>query len=179
MLTVTYLALAVAGCGYVVIALALGQAFDGDAGGGADGDFHFPLFSPLTLATFCGAVGAIGLLTSSGLGLSDSASVGTALGGGAVFTYVVTYAAWRLLVSSTGTQTVREHDLVGATAEVLTPIPQDGLGEVVAMVRGQRHAAPARTTDGAPVGRGAVVTVVRVAGVTLIVQTEPGPPRPA
>jgi membrane protein implicated in regulation of membrane protease activity len=180
MLTLTYIALAVVGCGYVAVALVLGQQVDGDGGGDAgDGGFHFPLLSPLSLATFCGAAGALGLLATFGLHLSDAASVGVALPAAMLFTYVFTYAAWRVLVSSTGTQTVREIDLVGATAEVLTPIPQGGLGEVVAMVRGQRHTAPARTSDGTPVPRGTIVSVERVAGITLIVRPEPAPVRNA
>ncbi len=173
MLTVTYATLAVAGCGYVAVALILGQVFDGDGGAdAADGTFHFPLFSPLSLATFCGATGALGLLATFGLQLSNPVSVAIALPGALLFTYVVTYAAWRLLVTSTGTQTVRESDLVGAAAEVTTPIPPDGPGEVVAMVRGQRHTAPARSADGSPLPRGAIVTVVRVAGVTLVVRPD-------
>lgn len=174
MLALTYVALAVVGCGYVIVALVLGHALDGDAGDATAAGFHFPLFSPLTLATFCGSVGALGLLATFGLHLSDPASVGVALPGAMVFTYLATYAAWRLLVSSTGTQAVREGDLVGAPAEVLTPIPQDGMGEVVAMVRGQRHAAPARSVDGSPIGRGGIVSVVRVVGSTLVVQAEVG-----
>jgi membrane protein implicated in regulation of membrane protease activity len=180
MLTLTYIALAVVGCGYVALALVMGQAFDGDGGGEAgDGAFSFSFLSPLSLATFCGATGALGLLARFGLHLSDAASVAVALPAALLFTYAVTYAAWRLLVSSTGTQTVRQADLTGATAEVLTPIPQDGLGEVVALVRGQRHTAPARTADGSPVPRGVIVSVERVAGVTLIVRPEPAPVRKA
>lgn len=176
MLTFTYIALAVVGCGYVAVALALGQAFDGDGAFDAgDGVFHFPLLSPVSLAAFCGATGALGLLATHGLGLSNPVSVAVALVGGLVFTYVATYAAWRLLMSSTGTQTVRESDLVGAAGEVVTPIPQDGLGEVVAMVRGQRHAAPARSVDGAPLPRGTLVQVARVAGVTLVVRPDAHP----
>ncbi|HTV02699.1 MAG TPA: NfeD family protein [Luteitalea sp.] len=171
MLTLTYVTLAVAGCGYVAFAFLMGQGFDGD-GGDADGGFHFPLFSPLSLATFLGATGALGLLATHGLHLSNPASVAVALIGSLLFTYVASYAAWRVLVSSTGTQTVRERDLLGATAEVLTPIPEGGLGEVVALVRGQRHTAPARTADGAALSRGAIVIVERVAGVTLIVRPD-------
>ena len=173
MLTLTYIALAVAGCGYVAVALGLGQAFDGDGGmATGDGAFHFPLLSPVSLAAFCGATGALGLVATHGLGLSDPASVGSALIGALLFTYATTYAAWRLLVSSTGTQTFREADLLGATAEVLTPIPEQGVGEVAVVIRGQRHTAPARTQDGAALPRGALATVERVAGVTLYVRSE-------
>jgi len=187
MLTLTYVALAVAGCGYLFVAIALGHGLDlhasgsdhGAGHGAGHGEFHFPLLSPLTVATFCGAIGALGLVATFGLHLSDGAGVVVAMAGAAVFTYVVTYAAWKLLVSSSGTQTVRELDLVGAIAEVLTPIPQDGVGEVAAMVRGQRHTAAARSVDGRPVSRGLVVSVVRVAGATLIVEPESAPVRKA
>jgi membrane protein implicated in regulation of membrane protease activity len=173
MLTLTYVALAVAGCGYVAFALTAGQLFDGDGGlDSAGASFQFPLFSPTTLAAFCGATGALGLIATFGLHLSDPVSVGVALAGGAMFAYAATYAAWRLLVSSTGTQAVREQDLIGAIGEVVTPIPGGGLGEVVALVRGQRHAAPARTADGAALPRGVIVVVERVAGVTLIVRPD-------
>ena len=174
MLTFTYIALAVVGCGYVAVALALGQGADGDTGlDGADGAFHFSLLSPVSVAVLCGATGARGLVATHGLGLSNPVSVALALAGGLVFTYVATYAAWRLLVSSTGTQALRESDLLGATGEVLTPIPQDGLGEIVALARGQRHSAPARTVDGRPLPRGTVVQVEQVAGVTLVVRASP------
>lgn len=174
MLTVTYVVLAIAGCGYVALALAMGHLFDGDGGGdSADASFHFPLFSPTTLAAFCGSTGAMGLIATHGLHLSKPVSVALALSGSAVFTYAVTYASWRLLVSSTGTQTVQERDLVGAVGEVFIPIPEGGLGEAVILVRGQRHAAPARTADGVALPRGAIVIVERVAGVTLIVRPEP------
>ena len=174
MLTLTYIALAVVGCGYVAVALALGQGADGEGGlDGGDGGFHFSLLSPVSVGALCGATGAIGLVATHGLGLSNPASVASALAGGLVFTYVATYVAWRLLVTSTGTQTVRESDLVGATGEVLTPIPENGLGEIVALARGQRHTAPARTSDGAPLPRGALVQVEKVAGVTLVVRAAP------
>ena len=179
MLTLTYIALAVAGCAYLVVALALGHALDHHDGGAGHAEFHFPLLSPLTLATFCGAIGALGLVATFGLHLSGAANVAVALAGASVFAYVVTYAAWRLLVSSTGTQTVRESDLVRAIAEVITPIPEGGVGEVAANVRGQRHTATARTTDGSPVSRGLIVSVVRVAGATLIVEPDAAPVRKA
>jgi membrane protein implicated in regulation of membrane protease activity len=180
MLTLTYIVLAVVGCGYVAVAMAIGQLFDTD-GGLADGAdpsglgqaaFHFPFFSPSALATLCGSVGAIGLIAIFGGGLSDRASLLIALPGGMLFTYIVTYAAWRLLVSSVGTTAITPPDLVGVQAEILTPIPAGGVGEAAAFVRGQRFTAPAREVDGEAVPRGAVVSVVRLAGATLIVRVE-------
>ncbi len=174
MLTITYLVLAVAGCGYVAVALVLGQLFDGDGlGGDADaGGFHFPLFSPAAIATLCGAVGAFGLIGQFGFRLSDSTSLLVALPAALVFTYIVTFVAWRLLATSVGTTALAPADLEGATAEILTPIPAGGVGEAAAMVRGQRFTAPAREMEGLAVPRGAVVTVVRLSGSTLLVRAD-------
>ena len=60
--------------------------------------------------------------------------------------------------------------MVGAPAEILTPIPAGGVGEAAALVQGQRFTAPARELDGNEVPRGAAVTVVRMTGSTLVVK---------
>jgi len=168
MLTLTYIVLAVAGCGYVLVALALGQVFDGDVA--ADGDFQFPLLSPSGLGALAGSLGAFGLIARFGLGLSDWPSLMVALPLALLFTYAATYAAWRVLVGSSTTSTIAAADLVGAEAEIVTPIPAGGVGEAAAFVRGQRYTAPAREVDGLDVPRGAVVSVVRLAGATLYVK---------
>ena len=63
---------------------------------------------------------------------------------------------------------------MGARAEVLTPIPAGGIGEVAAMVEGQRFNAPAREVAGRAVVRGQVVTVTEMVGGTLLVSIDEG-----
>ena len=60
--------------------------------------------------------------------------------------------------------------IAGSAAEVTAPIPAGGVGEAVAMVAGQRYSAPAREAGGGAVPRGAAVTVVGMAGPTLLVK---------
>lgn len=175
MLTVMYLVLAALGAGYVVIASILGhvaEAFDGHGDGG-DGHagltFHFPFFSPLALATLFGALGGWGLILNHGFRVTDETSLIAAIPLALATGYAVTYAAWRLIRGSRGTITYRMSDLVGAAAEVLTPIPAGGIGEVAAVVSGQRYSGPARERQGREVPRGAVVKVVEVIGGTLLV----------
>jgi membrane protein implicated in regulation of membrane protease activity len=178
MLTLTYIALAVVGCGYVLVALALGQMLDGDAG--ADGSFHFPLLSPSGLATLAGSIGAFGLIAQFAFGLPDWPSVLVAVPLGLVFSYAATYAAWRILVGSSTTSAIATAALAGVDAEIITPIPAGGVGEAAAFVGGQRYASPAREVDGREVPRGAVVSVVRLAGSTLYVKAAtPGSHRDA
>jgi membrane protein implicated in regulation of membrane protease activity len=174
MLTLTYIVLAVAGCGYVVVALALGQVFDGD--GSVDGDFQFPLLSPSGVAAIAGSLGAFGLIATFGFGLTHWSSVAVALPLALVFSYAASYAAWRVLVGSSTTSAIPTGDLAGVDAEVLTPIPAGGIGEAAAFVGGQRYTSPAREVDGREVPRGAMVSVVRLTGSTLYVKAAPPAP---
>jgi membrane-bound ClpP family serine protease len=162
----------------------------GDGGHGGDGDygvdggghghvvagaaavpaFHFPFFSPLALATLAASIGGLGLIARFGFGLHGASSLLVALPGAVVVTYLVTWAAWRIVRGSRGTSALQAGEMAGAPAEILTPIPKDGLGEAAALVQGQRFTAPAREVDGNEVPRGASVTVVRLAGSTLVVK---------
>lgn len=201
MLTLLYIGLAVLGCGYVVVSLLTGHLVDAFGGGGAghagggeaggldygvDGGghgsvsasdpggaaFHFPLFSPLAVATLFATIGGYGLVAKYGLRVGDGASLVIAVPLAVATAYAVTYLGWRLVTGSRGSSEIRPAQLVGAPAEVLTPIPAGGVGEVAATVGGQRFTGPARAAGGREIGRGAAVTVVRVVGGTLVVAAE-------
>jgi hypothetical protein len=55
-------------------------------------------------------------------------------------------------------------DLVGATATIITPIPENGVGEIAYVYAGSRYTAPAREERGVAIGNGASVKITRVAG---------------
>ena len=194
MLTVAYVGLAVLGCAYVLVSAFLGgsdSASDGHDSSGADSHsdygvdgtghgathassgtgagFHFPFFSPLALATLSAAIGAWGLIAQFGFRLPGDRSLLVAVPAAFVTAYLVTWASWRVVSGSRGTSTIRLSALQGAPAEVITPIPAGGVGEVAALVDGQRFTAPAREQDGGALARGAAVTVVRMVGNTLFV----------
>lgn len=196
MLTVAYIALAVLGCGYVLFAAFLGHAHDGGDAAHADhaahsegsygvdgsghgaakasadggGTFHFPFFSPLALATLGAAIGAWGLIAQFGFGMHDESSLFVAIPAALVTAYAVSWAGWRMVSGSRGTSAISLSALPGVSAEVTTPIPAGGVGEVAALVDGQRFCAPAREEEGGAVPRGAAVTVVRMVGNTLLVK---------
>jgi membrane protein implicated in regulation of membrane protease activity len=134
-------------------------------------EFHFPFFSPLALATLFACIGAYGLIALYGLRVKDAASILIAIPAALVTAYLITYAAFRIVGSSRGSSQIRLQDLPGAHAEVITPIPSGGVGEVAALVSGQRFTAPAREADGREVPRGAQVTVLRMVGTTLLVKS--------
>jgi hypothetical protein len=132
--------------------------------------FHFPFFSPLALATLIAALGGFGLIGKYGLGLADGPSLAVAIPAAFVTAYGVTYAAFRLVAGARASSVIRMDQLTGSSAEVTAPIPAGGVGEAIAMVAGQRYAAPARAVDGGALARGSVVTVVGMAGPTLLVR---------
>jgi membrane protein implicated in regulation of membrane protease activity len=198
-LVLGYMALAVLGAGYVLVAMVLGHhgdfdASSGDGDGASDADggadygvdqsghghvsaggasvaaFHFPFFSPLALATLAASIGGMGLVAKFGADTSDAASVLVAVPGALVVTYAVTWLAWKLASGSRGTSAIRPDALVGAAVEILTPIPAGGVGEVAAIVSGQRYTAPARERRGREVPRGAAARVVQLSGATLVVE---------
>lgn len=197
MLTVAYIALAVLGCAYVLVAVFLGHHGDhagGDgahaaahhesvsygtehggqgtatAGDGAAAGFTFPLFSPLALATLFAAIGAYGLIAKYGFEVSDAASLGIAFPAALATAYAVTYFSWTVVTGSRGSSAIKVGALAGAEGEVLTPIPAGGLGEVAAFVEGQRFTAAAREAGGGALARGTSVVVERMAGSTLVVR---------
>ncbi len=164
-----------------------GDGGDGDAGGhyGVDGGglgkvsasdaggaFHFPFFSPLAVATLFTAIGAWGLIARHAIGLTDAQSLLVALPSAFVTAYLVTYAAYRLVSSSRGSSLLRADRFAGSSGEVLTPIPEGGLGEVAALIDGQRFTTSAREVKGRAVPRGRLVRIVKMTGATLLVESE-------
>jgi len=202
MLTLAYLTLAVLGVGYIVVATALGH-FGGDSGhdaaighaGGADGgygidqsghghssadsqsgsDFHFPFFSPLALATLFASFGGYGLAALFGLRVNDGASVAIAGPAAVATAYGVTYLAHRIVATSRGSSQIRINQIVGASGEVTVPIPENGAGEATVMVGAERFAAPARDGHGKSIPRGSAVTVLSMAGTTMVVMRRNAP----
>ncbi len=138
--------------------------------------FHFPFFSPLALATLVAAIGGYGLIGKYAFDLGDGGSLLLAVPAALATAYLVTYAAFRLVSEARASSVIRLDEIRGSTAEVTAPIPPGGVGEAVAMVAGQRYAAPAREADGLGAPRGAAVTVVGMAGPTLLVKAAPGGP---
>ncbi|MEK8023615.1 MAG: NfeD family protein [Candidatus Hydrogenedentota bacterium] len=131
--------------------------------------FHFPLFSPLALATFFAAIGGYGLMTSLGFAMSDGSSVTASVIAALITSYAVTYFAWKVMRGSIGTSTIRLEDLVGRTGEVLTSIPAGGVGEIAVRTGTERYLGLAREESGGEIARGAGVTVKELSGTTLIV----------
>jgi membrane protein implicated in regulation of membrane protease activity len=128
--------------------------------------------SPITIATFITTFGGVGLIVNSltslspALGLLISTVSGLALAGAMYLVYA------RVLMAVQGSSEIEAGELVGLTAEVIAPIPEGNVGEVVLIARGARARSTARSADGRAVPRGAMVEIVEEVGNVVIVQAK-------
>ena len=60
--------------------------------------------------------------------------------------------------------------LIGITATIITPIPENGVGEIAYVNGGSRYTAPARSIGGKPIGNGAAVKIARIVGSQFYVE---------
>ena len=77
-----------------------------------------------------------------------------------------------MLVAGQGSSEVRMVDITGKSAEVIIPIPIDGLGQVAFVARGTRLTRSARSADSTAIPRGAIVTIQAETGNTVIVNRQ-------
>ena len=128
--------------------------------------------SPITIASFVTSFGGLGLMGTQLLSISEPSSlflagVGAAAIAGGMFLF---YS--RVLVAGQGSSAVQLGNVGGKKAEIITPVPKNGLGQVALVTRGTRTTWAARSVDGEPIPRGAVVTIKTVTGNTAIVSRE-------
>jgi membrane protein implicated in regulation of membrane protease activity len=129
-------------------------------------------FSPTVLAAFVTAFGAFGLIFTR---IPPTSSVWASAPLSAVAGGVVAWLVFLLFNALfKGTQSSSEShvaSLVGQTASVITPIPENGVGEIAYVQGGTRYTAPARAETGRPIASGQTVRICRVVGTQFHVQS--------
>jgi membrane protein implicated in regulation of membrane protease activity len=183
-----YMVLIALGMIYAFFLLFTGQlGTDGDIGGnGGDIDLDLDLdtdldlggdttdslspISPLTIATFITAFGATGLVTTSLFAVSERGSILWATLGGVMFSALTYLGFTYLLIKPQGSSEVRVSELAGTQAEVLTPIPAEGLGEIAFVAQGGRVTSSARSLHKTDIPRGTTVRLERVVGGIAVVE---------
>lgn len=121
-------------------------------------DFGGDLFSGAALAGFLGAFGFAGAIThdlqdSLGLSMAVGLAAGVAIGAA---------VGWASLQLKKGGDeaNVRTGDLTGQEATVVSPIPEDGFGEVSIVVSGHITKLHARAAAGLSAGTPVTITAV-------------------
>jgi len=142
--------------------------------GTVDSGLHMTPFNPVVVSIFLVSFGGTGLATMQLLSW-DLASLAVAAPSGFVMAGVI-FAVFEKLFSITqGSSEPTQQEIIGKQAEVITPIPENGLGEIAYTRRGSRFTAAARSESGGPIAKQAVVVVTRIVGHTHFVKLIGGP----
>ncbi len=155
---------------------------DAAGGGGADGHAEagfsshdmpgFSALSPTTIAAFITAFGGFGMVFSRieatkspwvSVPLSSLAGFGIAVG-----------VLWLFRMVFKRTQSSSESrvaTLIGMSATIITPIPENGVGEIAYVQGGSRYTAPAREVAGQALSNGKAVKITRIVGSQFYVSS--------
>jgi len=128
------------------------------------GEGGLPSLSPITIASFVTAFGAFGLIAQWVTDGSPVLSLGAAVLGGIVIALLAHFAFGYFLLAPQGSSEVTSKDVLGATAEVVTPIPSDSVGEVALVAQGGRITYPAKSSTGLAINRNTTVVIDRLVG---------------
>lgn len=137
--------------------------------GTADSGMHISPFSPVVVSIFLVSFGGTGLAVVQ---MFDwrYASLAVAAPSGFVMA-AMTFAFFNKVFQATQSSSEPNvQEMKGKEAEVITPIPADGLGEIAYVRRGSRFTAAARSDSGVAIQSRSVVTVTRIVGNTYYVK---------
>ena len=178
-----YLFCLVVGLAFTLMSVALGHFFGGhgDHVGGSGGHAEagadssdmpgMSIFSPTIVAAFITAFGGFGIIFTE-IPATNRAVLSAPLSILAAFAVAgCLYKCLGILFSHTqGSSESHVAELVGAEANVITPIPENGVGEIAYVVRGTRYTAPARVENGKPIAGGQSVKIKRIVGTQFYVE---------
>src|SRR5882724_1447934 len=142
-----------------------------------EGEVQLSPISPVTITMFGTAFGGVGLIATHALALPALFSLPMALLSGLIIAGVAFYAFSKLFQATESSSEAHVTELVGLEAEVITPIPLQGLGEIAYVARGTRFTAPARSEDGKPHLAPSTVLIARITHNIFCVREPAAPNR--
>lgn len=149
----------------------VGTGGHAEAGFSDSGVPGISFFSPTVLASFVTAFGAFGLMFSEIPATSSPwiSAPFSALGGGGIAAVVfwIFNAMFKKVQSSSES---RVATLIGQAASIVSPIPENGVGEIAYVQGGTRYTAPARSEKGCAVSAGRSVKITRIVGTQFYVE---------
>jgi len=146
----------------------------GDHGDIPQGEFadsvSFSPLSPVIIATFLAVFGGSGYIYIRIFGVDETLSLLPALAtafvvGGALF-LVFDY----IFKNVQGGIDLNISSLIGREAEVRTPIPADGMGEIHYVTSGGRATSPARSATGQAIPKNSIVVISKIVGNVFLVR---------
>ncbi|NJD02533.1 MAG: hypothetical protein FIA99_08055 [Ruminiclostridium sp.] len=148
-----------------------------DHGGGIDGhhsgvnsaEAPSPL-NPLVLSSAITAFGAVGLIAKTGFAMGDMLSTVISLGFAGIIGATMFFGVVKFMYGSQSNSMFSLSELVDTEAEILTPIPMNGLGEITYVINGVRSTLSAKSATDEEIRRGSVVIIREVSGNIALVQ---------
>jgi membrane-bound ClpP family serine protease len=184
MITLFYAVCLIGGLLFTIASALAGHFFSSDHGGGdvgtgghAEAGFDhsgipgISFFSPLVLSCFITAFGGLGIVFSGIKAVSNvwvSAPLSTA--GAFLIALGVLWIFNAVFSKSQSSSESHVALLVGQTAALLTPIPENGVGEIAYVQSDTRYTAPARSEKGNAIPIGRTVRITRVVGTQFFVE---------
>ncbi|MGC8830864.1 MAG: NfeD family protein [Verrucomicrobiia bacterium] len=184
MITLIYLFCLVAGFLFMVVCAVLGHitgGHDADIGSGGHAEagadtsdgVGVSAFSPTVIASFVTAFGGFGIIFhqfewAQKSYISAPLSVACAFG----VAFIVLSLLRKLFKETQSSSESKVGELVGKEATVITPIPENGVGEITYVHGGSRYNAPAREETGAAVPSGALVKISKIVGSQFYVKIQ-------
>lgn len=144
------------------------------SGGEVDlsGSVKIPSLSPVAIASFVTAFGGVGLIAQGMFSASDVWSLVAATVGGFGVAALAHFAFTYFLIKPQGSSEVTLKDIIGAVAEVVTPIPADSVGEIAFVAQGGRMTCPAKSATGQSLARNTTVVIERMVGGVAFVRPQ-------
>jgi len=136
---------------------------------GDSGEVALSPWSPMTLAVFITCFGGVGVILIK-MGIPVWFTLPPAALSGVVIAGLVFLFLLKVFMAVQGSSEASVAAVIGTEAEVITPVPDEGLGEIAYVARGSRYTAPARSETGEPIPRHAAVRIVKVVGSTFHVR---------
>lgn len=171
----------VVGLVFTLISAFLGHFFGGHdsvgAGGHADAGFNtdgvpgITFLSPTVLASFLTAFGAIGLVVSE-IPATSSMFISAPISfvGGLLIAAAVLWLFNMMFRKTESSSEGKVGKLIGQTAAIISPIPENGVGEISYIQFGSRYTAPARDEKGGAIPNGKTVKITRIVGTQFYVE---------
>jgi len=131
---------------------------DADAAGEATG------VSVLAIASFISSFGAFGLIAVTLFDAGTVTSLIVALVGG-ILIGIAAQLFFLYILSPTISSEIQQTKLIGMVAEITTPIPANGVGQIAFVAKGSRVTYSARATEtDLSMSRGTAVRIERIVG---------------
>jgi membrane protein implicated in regulation of membrane protease activity len=182
-ITIIYAICLVGGLIFTLLSAVVGHLFGGhgdahvgmegqaDGGVGHDGVPGISFLSPTVLASFVTAFGALGLIFCK-IDATSSPWLNAPLSFvGALAVALAVLGLFSTIFKKTeGSSESRVAMLIGLTAAIVTPIPENGVGEISYTQAGSRYTAPARNEKGGSIAGGKTVKITRIIGTQFYVE---------